>query len=144
MPPSKLRIALAQLNLKVGDILGNSHRVIEVAREARAEKRADVIVFPELTLTSYPPEDLVLRPGLWRQVGTALERICREAGKKSTLLSAILCEKTASSTTPAPSFARARSSPPTANNICRTTASSTTDELRHLRRRQSVTDIGFV
>ena len=70
-----LRIALAQLDLWVGDIAGNAARVIEAASEARDVLGARLIVFPELTLTSYPPEDLLLRPGLTRAVEQALERI---------------------------------------------------------------------
>jgi NAD+ synthase (glutamine-hydrolysing) len=72
-----LRIALAQLDLWVGDITGNAARVIEAASEARDALGARLIVFPELTLTSYPPEDLLLRPGLTRAVAEALERIAR-------------------------------------------------------------------
>ncbi|MGH8567886.1 MAG: nitrilase-related carbon-nitrogen hydrolase, partial [Gammaproteobacteria bacterium] len=72
-----LRIALAQLDLVVGDIAGNATRVIEAASEARYALGARLIVFPELTLTGYPPEDLLLRPGLTRAVGQALERIAR-------------------------------------------------------------------
>ncbi|HYY16554.1 MAG TPA: nitrilase-related carbon-nitrogen hydrolase, partial [Gammaproteobacteria bacterium] len=75
MPGAKLHIALAQLNLMVGDIAGNTERVIAVACQARDEIRADLIAFPELTLTSYPPEDLVLRPGLWRQIQVALKKL---------------------------------------------------------------------
>ena len=59
--PDKLRIALAQLNPRVGDIEGNVARAIEVWREAR-DAGADLIVFPELYITGYPPEDLVLKP----------------------------------------------------------------------------------
>ena len=56
-----LRVALAQVNTTVGDISGNVERVLEAA--VRAQQAApDVIVFPELTLTGYPPEDLLLRP----------------------------------------------------------------------------------
>ncbi|MGH8563244.1 MAG: NAD+ synthase [Gammaproteobacteria bacterium] len=72
-----LRIALAQLDLWVGDIAGNAARVIEAASEARDALGARLIVFPELTLTSYAPEDLLLRPGLTRAVAEALERIAR-------------------------------------------------------------------
>jgi NAD+ synthase (glutamine-hydrolysing) len=75
MPSAKLRIALAQLNLMVGDIAGNTERVIAAACRARDESKADLIAFPELSLTSYPPEDLVLRPGLWRQIQTALKKL---------------------------------------------------------------------
>ena len=75
MPSAKLRIALAQLNLMVGDIAGNTERVIAAACQARDESKADLIAFPELSLTGYPPEDLVLRPGLWRQIQAALEKL---------------------------------------------------------------------
>ena len=73
-----LRIALAQLNLWVGDIQGNARRIIDAAGQARDEMAADVIVFPELSLTGYPPEDLLLRPGLHRRVLVALEEIKRQ------------------------------------------------------------------
>jgi NAD+ synthase (glutamine-hydrolysing) len=78
MTPGLLRIVLAQLNLRVGDIGGNTHCVIDSATRARDSLRADLILFPELTLTGYPPEDLLLRPGLHRQVSAALAVIQRE------------------------------------------------------------------
>ena len=56
-----LRVALAQLNLAVGDLAGNSARIIETIEEARA-KGVQVVVFPELATTGYPPEDLLLKP----------------------------------------------------------------------------------
>ena len=71
-----LRISLAQINLLVGDVAGNANRVIETACRARDEQRADAVVFPELTLTGYPPEDLLLRPELVRRVDRELARIC--------------------------------------------------------------------
>ena len=70
-------VALAQLNLMVGDIAGNARRVIECA--ARLRGSADIIVFPELTLTSYPPEDLLLRPDCDVRVAEALRDIARAA-----------------------------------------------------------------
>ncbi len=70
-------VALAQLNLMVGDIAGNARRVIECA--ARLRGSADIIVFPELTLTSYPPEDLLLRPDCDTRVAEALRDIARAA-----------------------------------------------------------------
>jgi NAD+ synthase (glutamine-hydrolysing) len=73
--PVKLHILVAQLNLLVGDIDGNRDRVIEAARAARDEWGADLLVFPELTLTGYPPEDLLLRPELAERTQAALERI---------------------------------------------------------------------
>jgi NAD+ synthase (glutamine-hydrolysing) len=59
--PKKLRVVLAQLNLAVGDIQGNLQKHIAAATTARDELKADVIVFPELSITGYPPEDLLLR-----------------------------------------------------------------------------------
>ena len=72
-----LRIALAQLNLLVGDIEGNAGRIINAAARARDEQQADLIVFPELSLTGYPPEDLVLRNELIMRVEASLETLCR-------------------------------------------------------------------
>jgi NAD+ synthase (glutamine-hydrolysing) len=66
-------VALAQLNLTVGDIAGNARRVIECAQGLRG--RADIVVFPELTLTGYPPEDLLLRPACDTRVARALHEI---------------------------------------------------------------------
>ncbi|MCW8958495.1 MAG: NAD+ synthase, partial [Gammaproteobacteria bacterium] len=71
----KLRIVMAQLNMLVGDIEGNAAKVIAAAERARDDFSADAIVFPELTLTGYPPEDLLLRPGLYTRVLAALEQI---------------------------------------------------------------------
>ncbi len=70
-----LNVCLAQLNLLVGDIAGNTQRVLESSREALNEG-ADVIVFPELTLTGYPPEDLLLRPSLDTRIEEALAAVC--------------------------------------------------------------------
>ncbi|MCB2264073.1 MAG: NAD+ synthase [Candidatus Thiosymbion ectosymbiont of Robbea hypermnestra] len=76
--PPKLRILVAQLNLLVGDVDGNRDQVIAAAVAARDEQRADLVVFPELTLTGYPPEDLLLRPELTERTQAALLRIAAE------------------------------------------------------------------
>jgi NAD+ synthase (glutamine-hydrolysing) len=68
----RLRIALAQLNLLVGDVRGNLERVIAEARRARDALRADLVLFPELTLSGYPPEDLLFHRGLRLQIERAL------------------------------------------------------------------------
>jgi NAD+ synthase (glutamine-hydrolysing) len=73
-----LRIAMAQLNLLVGDIEGNAAKVITTAERVRDELKADLVVFPELTLTGYPPEDLLLRPRLLTRTLAALEGICQQ------------------------------------------------------------------
>jgi NAD+ synthase (glutamine-hydrolysing) len=70
-------VALAQINLKVGDIVGNARRVIDCADKLRG--RADIVVFPELTLTGYPPEDLLLRPACDQRVRQAINAICKAA-----------------------------------------------------------------
>ncbi|MCP5142060.1 MAG: NAD+ synthase [Gammaproteobacteria bacterium] len=72
-----LKIAVAQINLKVGDVLGNVDRIIAAAIEARDVHGADLVMFPELSLTGYPPEDLLLRPGLQQAVALGLERLCQ-------------------------------------------------------------------
>lgn len=71
----RIRIVIAQLNLLVGDVAGNARRVIDAALRARDEHAAQAIIFPELTLTGYPPEDLLLRPGLNRAVQQALHYV---------------------------------------------------------------------
>jgi NAD+ synthase (glutamine-hydrolysing) len=73
-----LRLVMAQSNVLVGDVAANTELVIEAAHRARDELGADLIVFPELTLTGYPPEDLLLRPGLQELVDAGLARIRSE------------------------------------------------------------------
>lgn len=67
--------ALAQINPLVGDIPGNTRMVLEAASRAASELSAKLVVFPELTLTGYPPEDLLLRPSLELRIERALEQI---------------------------------------------------------------------
>lgn len=73
-----LRIALAQVDTLVGDIEGNARLVAESAHRARDELQARAVLFPELTLTGYPPEDLLLRPDLHIRVLRAIEEIKRD------------------------------------------------------------------
>ncbi len=70
-----LNMVMAQLNLVVGDIDGNTTRAIEAAETARDQLNADIIVFPELTLSGYPPEDLLLRPSLVLRLEQAMSRL---------------------------------------------------------------------
>lgn len=72
---NKLRIVLAQLSLPVGDIEGNLEKHVNAAMRARDELSADVIVFPELSLTGYPPEDLILRQSFQKAVDMALKSL---------------------------------------------------------------------
>jgi NAD+ synthase (glutamine-hydrolysing) len=81
-----LRIALAQANLTVGAIAGNTEKLIRLAREARDSHQADVIVFPELSLSGYPPEDLLLRPDFLAQIDAALQLVAEETCGISVVL----------------------------------------------------------
>jgi NAD+ synthase (glutamine-hydrolysing) len=74
----RLRIALAQLNLLVGDVDGNTRRIIQACDEARDRLRAGIVLFPELALCGYPPEDLLFHNSMRRKVAQALERIRTE------------------------------------------------------------------
>jgi NAD+ synthase (glutamine-hydrolysing) len=71
-----MRLALAQLNTVVGDLDGNRARILERLEEARSAG-ADLVLFPELAVTGYPPEDLLLRPGFLRAADRSLEEIAR-------------------------------------------------------------------
>ena len=69
------KIALAQLDLLVGDVRGNASRVIASARQARADLGADLVLYPELTLSGYPPEDLLFHRGFRRQIEEGLAQV---------------------------------------------------------------------
>jgi NAD+ synthase (glutamine-hydrolysing) len=69
---------MAQLDLALGDITGNTEKIISVAKEARDNLKADVVLYPELAITGYPPEDLLYRPELHQRVRDALTRIRQE------------------------------------------------------------------
>ncbi len=71
-------LVMGQLNPVVGDVSGNVKKIIDAAQHARDVLNADLVVFSELTLTGYPPEDLLHRPGLMRRVELGLEKLKRE------------------------------------------------------------------
>ncbi|MEM6682481.1 MAG: NAD+ synthase [Pseudomonadota bacterium] len=71
-----LKIALAQLNVHVGDIRGNTMRILDAYEEAKA-KAADLLVCPELCLIGYPPEDLVLKPAFQQDAVAAVEYLAK-------------------------------------------------------------------
>src|SRR5215467_15346540 len=75
-PADRLDIAVAQLNPTVGDVAGN----LDKARRARATAQdADLVVFTELFLSGYPPEDLVLKPAFQAACRGAVEALARES-----------------------------------------------------------------
>ena len=71
----KISIVLAQIDLIVGDISGNTARILEYCERVKVESDADLIVFPELSISGYPPEDLLLHSGLKRRIAEAVELI---------------------------------------------------------------------
>lgn len=77
MSLSRVRLAIAQLNLTVGDLKGNCEKIVEYAHRA-ADQGVRVLLTPELSITGYPPEDLLLRPSFQRQTDRALERLIRD------------------------------------------------------------------
>lgn len=72
---ASLRIALAQVDLLVGDVTGNVRKIIDTVARARDDLGAHAVVFPELTLTSYPPEDLLLRGDMLERAEAGLEEL---------------------------------------------------------------------
>ena len=70
-----LRIALAQFDFPVGAIERNAERIAAMIAEARDEFGADIVLFPELAVCGYPPEDLLLRPAFLARCEAALQRI---------------------------------------------------------------------
>jgi NAD+ synthase (glutamine-hydrolysing) len=74
--PRPFRIALAQINTTVGDIDGNAARIIDTLRAAE-QAGAELVAFPELALTGYPPEDLLLKPGFIQDNLVALDELAK-------------------------------------------------------------------
>ena len=76
---TQLTIALAQMTQSVGDLAGNADAMLERRQRAGG---ADLIVYPELQLIGYPPEDLVLKPALIERAGDELLRLARATGHR--------------------------------------------------------------
>lgn len=77
---------MGQINPIVGDVAGNVKKIIQAAKQAKNEFDADLIVFPELTLTGYPPEDLLLRPGLIKRVNKGLKKLKKKINSIAVLV----------------------------------------------------------
>ena len=82
-----MRIALAQLNAVVGDLEGNVERIVAAVSEAQ-RAAADLVVLPELAVTGYPPEDLLLRPGFVRAAREAVDEVARACTETVALVGA--------------------------------------------------------
>lgn len=76
---SSLRIALAQFDFPVGAVQANATRIAEMIAEARDEYGADIVLFPELAISGYPPEDLLMRPSFLADCEAALHQVARAA-----------------------------------------------------------------
>ncbi len=81
----RLRVAAAQLNLTVGDLDGNAARILE-AYERAEDAGCDLVAFPELAITGYPPEDLLLRPAFVAQAGEALSKVAARTGRAAAVI----------------------------------------------------------
>jgi NAD+ synthase (glutamine-hydrolysing) len=82
-----MRLALAQINTVVGDLDGNRGRILARLEEAR-EAGADLVLFPELAVTGYPPEDLLLRPGFIRAARRSVDELAKAARGITALVGA--------------------------------------------------------
>lgn len=83
--PRKMRIALAQINPTVGDLVGNADKIIAWAARAAALE-VDIVAFPELAITGYPPEDLVLKLDFIRANQIQLNRVAKEIGDLTAIV----------------------------------------------------------
>jgi NAD+ synthase (glutamine-hydrolysing) len=72
---ASLRIVMAQLDLPVGDVAGNTQRILDACAEARDRQKAQLVVFPELAVTGYPPEDLLFNADFRAEVEDAVARL---------------------------------------------------------------------
>ena len=80
-----LKIALAQINLTVGDIAGNTEKIINAIKYAE-KQQIDIVLFPELSICSYPPEDLLFRPAFLDSIQQALDKIISNTGDVHVIL----------------------------------------------------------
>src|SRR6478736_332769 len=81
----RIRVAAAQLNVVVGDLEGNAARILDAYDEAEAAD-CDLVVFPELTVTGYPPEDLLLRPAFVAQAAETLDKIAARTARAAAVI----------------------------------------------------------
>jgi NAD+ synthase (glutamine-hydrolysing) len=82
---TRLRLAAAQCNLVVGDLVGNARQVIEAVGEAERQG-CDLVAFPELATTGYPPEDLLLKPAFVAENRKALDEVAAATGRCAALV----------------------------------------------------------
>src|SRR5688572_10361696 len=81
----RLRVGAAQLNLVVGDLEGNSAKIL-AAYEQAEDQGCDLVAFPELAISGYPPEDLLLRPAFVTQAVEALDKVAARTGRAAAVI----------------------------------------------------------
>ena len=86
----QLVVALAQINFLVGDIPGHTQKIIDTSNQLAKQGGVDMVLFSELSLTGYPPEDLLLRPSLKRRIDEALARLKSEVTDGTTISSVVI------------------------------------------------------
>jgi len=89
---TRLRIALAQINPTVGDLDGNVAKICAAYDEAEAAG-CDIIAFPELSITGYPPEDLVLKPGFVADNVAALGRVAEHTRRCAAVVGYVAADR---------------------------------------------------
>ncbi len=80
-----LRIALAQIDSTLGDLPGNQNKIAAFSERAR-DYGADIVVFPELSLCGYPPEDLLLKPNFIRKNSDALDQLAARVSSPAVVI----------------------------------------------------------
>src|ERR1700733_10927283 len=80
-----MKVALAQINTTVGDLAGNEAKILAAYRRG-VEAGADLVMFPELTITGYPPRDLLLKKSFIAQNLAVLQRLAAAVGKVAMLV----------------------------------------------------------
>ena len=80
-----MRFVISQTNFTVGDLSGNTDKIIETIKKFH-NSDVDLIIFPELTITGYPPEDLLYRPALQKKVKHCLDEICKVTSNASVIV----------------------------------------------------------
>src|SRR5437868_740365 len=89
---ARLRVAAAQINTVVGDLAGNVERIL-TAIKAAEDAGADLVALPELAITGYPPEDLLLRPAFVAEAQRALEKVATRTGQTVAIVGFPLAER---------------------------------------------------
>ncbi len=74
-PPLIMKLAIAQINCTVGDLSGNARKILDYANRAK-QSGAKLVITPELALSGYPPEDLLLRDGFRHACGNTMAESC--------------------------------------------------------------------